>query len=126
MTLARKEQTVNISQHQAHHNQEVVVVRAGKRNPQEVFIWREDLELLNSLGLSSSWSCLPSGYVMACASRASGNHVMVARVLLDCHAGQGVRYRDGNPRNLRRENLKKTHGSHSCRRDRDYIKGNEV
>jgi len=69
---------------------ELAIVTAGRKHPRQVHIWKDDLDLLLDLGLSSSWGCLPSGYVTATASKASGNHIMVARVLLDCGPGEGV------------------------------------
>lgn len=45
----------------------------------------------------------------------------VARVLVDAEPGEIVKYRDGNPLNLRLENLVKVKGP-SKRRDRDFIR----
>src|SRR5262245_17250136 len=78
---------------------EVVIVPLGRNSYGDASaqIFREDYDLLLSLGLSRSWTRWPSGYVIAPAHRARGSHVGVARVLLDAQAGENIRYLDGNP-----------------------------
>ncbi len=47
--------------------------------------------------------------------------MLVGRILTDAKAGQQVRYLDGNPLNLRRENLIIKQGGFSLRNDREYL-----
>ena len=84
-------------------------------------IWKDDLEFLFRLGLSPSWGTVLGAYVTAAARLAHGQHVMVARVLMDAGVGQSIRYLDGDRSNLRRENIQVVTGS-GIRRDRDYLR----
>jgi hypothetical protein len=102
---------------------QLVSIRLGRNGEKgEAIIDCDDFELLMGLGMSSTWNCLPAGYVLASAGRAKGGNVGVARVLLDCGPNQSVRYRDGNKFNLRRSNLElRLMSGASTRRDRDYL-----
>jgi hypothetical protein len=51
--------------------------------------------------------------------------LLVARALLDAGAGQIVRYLDGNPLNLRSENLRLVAGNGAIKRARDYLRSNK-
>lgn len=96
----------------------VVTTRNGKK----IELYLEDYEYLMGLGLSPAWNLSPKGYVSAPAYRAKGGQIGVARVLLDAGPGDLVRYYDGNPSNLRRENLSLAAGvGWSTRRDRDFL-----
>lgn len=94
------------------------MVPLGRKGALEVAVWEEDYKLLRSLGLTGNWAKLQNMHVSAKASR---QHVLVARVLLDAKPGQAVRYLDGNPLNLRRENLRLIAHAGTKRRDRDYL-----
>ena len=93
----------------------------GRAGATEAAIWEDDYKFIRRLGLSGNWSKLQRMHVVASARRPGGNHVLVARVLLDAKQGQGVRYLDGDPLNLRRENLKLMSHAGAIRRDRDYV-----
>ena len=97
------------------------MVPLGRKGANEVAIWEDDYNFVRRLGLSGNWTKLLNNHVIATAPKASGNHVLVARVLLDAKAGQSVRYLDGNPLNLRRENLQLIERGGSIRRDRDFL-----
>ena len=100
-----------------------VIARVPLGPKSEVFaeILHEDYLFLLKLGVSANWNKLPLGYVTAAAYKASGGHVMVARVLLDAGAGENVSYKDGNRLNLRRENLSLVKTGIGIRRDRDLL-----
>ena len=97
------------------------MVPLGRKGAIEAAIWEDDYNFVRSLGLSGNWTKLLNKHVVATAPKASGNHVLVARVLLDAKAGQSIRYFDGNPLNLRRENLQLIARAGSIRRDRDFL-----
>lgn len=84
-------------------------------------IWAEDLEALQALGLSTNWAALKSGHVTCNARRAASAKALVARILMDARAGEMVTYRDGNPLNLRRENLTVVPHQRARMRARDLI-----
>lgn len=80
-----------------------------------------DLIMLEALGLSLAWNRNQlTGTVFAPAVKASGGNVQVARVLLDLGPGQIVRYENGDPTDLRRQNLSVVDGN-AIRRDRVYL-----
>lgn len=82
----------------------------------------EDLSLLDSLGLSMRWNRhAGTGIVIAPAGNSSGNSVQVSRVILDCGTGENVRYRNGDPTDLRRQNLEINPEGYAIRRDRDFL-----
>jgi hypothetical protein len=82
----------------------------------------DDLALLESLGLSMRWNRnRGTGVVVAPASGSSGGSVQVARVLLDLGPGENVRYRNGDPTDLRRGNLEVNPDGYAVRRDRDFL-----
>src|SRR5690606_15531058 len=54
-------------------------------------------------------------------SASSGGSVQVARVLLDLGPGQNIHYRNGDPTDLRRDNLEINPEGNAIRRDRDYL-----
>jgi len=73
----------------------------------------EDLAEWRARGLSLLWTVNPNGrssytsalYVRAGCSAQPGCLATVARAIARAAPGQAVKYRDGNPRNLRRDNL---------------------
>jgi len=90
-----------------------------------VEIWKDDYDfLINKLKLNPNWvtSNAEKNNVLA-FSITKSNRVSVARCLLDADVGQIVRYKDGNPLNLRRENLLLMDGDKRAgkRRDRNFI-----
>ena len=96
-------------------------VPLGPRAERHAEIWEKDWNFLLKLGCPGNWNHINNNYVTACAPKASGNHVLVARVLLDAGPGESVIYRDGNPLNLRRENLTLVESAKGSRRDREYL-----
>lgn len=100
---------------------DIVIVPLGRQGSKHAFIDKADYDYLMKLGLSTAWHESAGGYVAAVAHRARGNLINVARVLLNAGIGQYVRYVDGDPRNLRRSNLKLLKGGWAIRRDRAYL-----
>lgn len=83
-------------------------------------IWKDDFDLLLSLGASANWSVIGKRYV-GCAGKGRGRN-LVARLLLDCGPGKAVKYIDGNAFNLRRENLVAVDYVRAIARDRDFLR----
>jgi len=82
----------------------------------------DDLAMLDSLGLSMRWNRNPgTGVVIAPARRSSGSNVQVARVIVDAGPGENIRYRNGDPTDLRRENIEINRFGYAVRRDRDFL-----
>lgn len=83
-------------------------VPLGRSGNDHAEIALHDYQELIALGLSANWSAT-KGYVQCRALAVDYGHSrgvpLVARVLLGAKPGQTVRYSDGNPKNLRRENL---------------------
>lgn len=89
-------------------------------------MWKDDYDFLCRLGLSPNWNRYRQTgqgnfYVTAAATSMPGNKILVARVLLDANAGEVVRYVDGNPLNLRRENLRLVQSAKAKTRARDHV-----
>jgi len=87
-------------------------------------MWKEDFGFLIKLGLSPNWSSYKNetgNYVTASAVDTPSNRVLVARVLMDAAEGQVVRYADGNPLNMRRENLRLVHSAKGKTRARSFV-----
>jgi hypothetical protein len=108
--------------HVMHNGLELALVPLGRFAAKgHALIYADDLVMLDALGLSLVWNRNRlNGTVFAPASRASGGNVQVARVLLDLGEGRIVRYRNGNPTDLRRENLQVCDGN-AVRRDREFL-----
>ena len=81
---------------------------------ESAILYQDDFDLLMSLGLDARWR-LNANLVIA---RGNGQ-IPVARVIADSKKGEKVQYEDGNPLNLRRENLLTvTGGGKSSARDK--------
>jgi len=94
--------------------------RAGEKGTAVVL--EDDLALLESLGLSMRWNRnRGTGVVVAPAGGSSGGCVQVSRVLLDLGPGENARYVNGDPTDLRRQNLDINPEGYAIRRDRDYL-----
>jgi hypothetical protein len=92
-------------------------------------MWKDDYDFLVKLGLSPNWACYRSKnafYVTAAAVDTPSNRVLVARVLVDADAGQVVRYADGNPLNMRRENLRLVASAKAKSRARNFIRSKNI
>jgi hypothetical protein len=101
----------------------VALVPLGRKGEKgSAIILEDDLAYLESLGLSMRWNRNSgSGVVVAPAGGSTGGSVQVSRVLLDLGPGQNVRYRNGDPTDLRRENLDINPEGYAVRRDRDLL-----
>lgn len=88
----------------------VPLARNGER---KAIISREDYEALIALGVSPNWQT-SAGSVVA---NSPAGRVMIGRLLMDAKASQQVRYKDGNPLNLRRSNLFIKEGGFSIKED---------
>lgn len=101
----------------------VALVPLGRRADRgNAIIDEADLILLEILGLSLRWNRHPrTGVVFAPAGYGSGGNVQVARVLLDCGPGENVCYLNGDPTDLRRDNLDINPDGYAIRRDRDFL-----
>ena len=80
----------------------------------------EDFERLTVTGFTMTWSLNSSGhvgksYIRAYQANASGTNVTVARVIARALPRQCIHYRDGDPTNLRADNLRGQRGH--ARRD---------
>lgn len=108
----------------------VARVSLGRDPVLKAEIWKDDLDFLIRLGVSSNWTAAVSGgqyYVRANArNNPPSNKVLVARALLDAGPGQIVKYVDGNPLNLRRENLRLVANKGAIKRARDFISAKNV
>lgn len=103
---------------------EVARVPLGRNASLHAEIYRDDFDFLVKLGLSPNWSSyknVTGNYVTASAVDTPSKHVLVARVLMDAGAGQVVRYADGNPLNMRRENLRLVHSAKGKTRARSFV-----
>ena len=108
----------------------VARVSLGRDPVLKAEILKEDLDFLIKLGVSSNWTALKVNgqcYVSANASNnPPSNKVLVSRALLDAGPGQIVKYVDGNPLNLRRENLRLVSGKGAIKRARDFLRPTHI
>lgn len=87
----------------------------GGAKQKEAILFLEDYERLINNGLSGNWSCHSGSYVAVTIydkeTRAT-RKVLINRVLMGAKVGERVRYKNGNPLDLRRSNLQleQTHG----------------
>jgi hypothetical protein len=72
---------------------------------QSAVIFKEDFDFLLSLGVDPRWR-LSANLVLV-----RGKHEPVSRLIVDARKGEKVRYKDGDPTNLRRSNLFKVSGA---------------
>ena len=79
----------------------MVKVPTGKKH--HTVLRKEDYDKLLELGVFRTWQ-LASNNSPKCNNRRGGSTI-IARVLTNCPPGYCVTYLDGNPLNLRRENL---------------------
>jgi hypothetical protein len=82
----------------------VAFISLGSNSDRVCVLYLDDYISLIELGVSTNWSCTKPGNAVAFNS-IDMKPLGIARILLDAKAGQAVRYLDGNPLNLRRENL---------------------
>jgi hypothetical protein len=99
---------------------QVASVFLGLYQKQHCLMYYEDYEAIITLGVSPNWCCTQRGNVVAYNS-IDMRPLGIARILLDAGPGEAVRYRDGNPLNLRRENLYLAEDTKAKSRDRDRI-----
>lgn len=101
----------------------VARVQLGRDPNLHAEIYKEDFDFLVRLGLSPNWTRYTSKnfYVTAAARNTPSHRVLVARVLLDAGEGHVVRYADGNPMNLRRENLRLVASAKGKSRARSFV-----
>lgn len=94
----------------------MLMVSIGRDEKQFATLYKEDYDRLIELGAYKRWQLIKDKYVR-CATRNGQGHVMIARALVNCPPGYCVVYLDGNPLNLRRENLgiRKGQGKHDAR-----------
>jgi hypothetical protein len=98
----------------------MVAVPLGAKGERFAELEEDSWDQLLRMGLSQSWH-LVGGYVQATAPLASGKMISPARVLLGCGPGTRIKYKDGDPKNLRRDNLIIEHGGYSVKEDRLFI-----
>jgi hypothetical protein len=112
----------NVRTVKCEDGREAVLVTVNKEGSKICFLWKEDFQELLSLGVSPNWLTPPNrNNVLASGATRSKSKLGVARVLMDCKAGEGIRYKDGNCLNLRRENLEVVPDPRGKRRDRDHL-----
>lgn len=100
----------------------LVVIHLNKAGDKICSLWKSDYDfLIDDCGLNPNWLTNPDRDNVLATSITS-TRVGVARVLLDAKEGEVVKYRDGNPLNLKRENLLLVDAKNGGRRrDRDFI-----
>jgi hypothetical protein len=84
---------------------EVVYVPLGRSGAKAAIIWKDDLDQLMSLGIGNRWYTNKDQNYVLCFGNRPNKRLMVARLLLNAGPGARVQYKDGNPLNLRRDNL---------------------
>lgn len=100
----------------------LALVPLGRSGALFAELWVEDWDFLIKLGTPGNWTSIgQSGHVGVSSNRASGNKLSVARILKNAGPGETVKFGDGNPHNLRSENLTLVRAGWSCRRDRDLL-----
>ena len=93
------------------HSGEVVRVPIYNRRREVIDfaeLYADDLAKLEQLGVGHRWYFNRSGsrnYVAVAESFHRGHNAQIARLISGAPKGLVVRYRDDDPRNLRRENL---------------------
>lgn len=92
----------------------VPISRGGVK---EACLYLDDYQYLVGLGVSANWQT--SGRAVIASS--TGGRILVGRTLVDAKAGQQVRYHDGNPLNLRRDNLYIKQGGFSIKSDLEQV-----
>lgn len=103
---------------------ELLLISLNKHEDKIASLWKSDYDkLVGEIQLSPNW-LTPPGKDHVLASSIGKTKVGVARVLMDAQPGTKVRYKDGNPLNLCRENLvlMDNHRNGGKRRDRDFIR----
>lgn len=91
----------------------LVHVPLSRRGEQEAVIEQDDYQRLISAGVSPNWHTV-GGSVTA---RTPKGQRLLGRIILGAEEGQTVRYQDGNPLNLRRDNLYLRYGGFSINSD---------
>lgn len=99
---------------------QIAQVPIGPSGAESVTMDKQDYDHLIELGVSGNWSSI-NGYAVCNSRIGKPRKLLVARVLVDAKAGEIVRYKDGNKRNLRRDNLSVEKAAHTKRRDRDFL-----
>jgi hypothetical protein len=92
-------------------------VPLGRSGQHEAIIALDDYQQLIELGVSPNWQRC-GGSVSAVTKK--GN-MLVGRILADARAGQRVHYKDGNPLNLRRDNLSVREGGFSVVNNKEAL-----
>lgn len=102
---------------------DLAIVPLGPNQHKVAMIYKEDYEFLMKLGVSQAWNTLnKGGYVYAAShERGKATPVMIGRILLNAKKGQHVKYLDGDPSNLRRENMRLRYRSDVKRHDREIV-----
>lgn len=94
-----------------------VHVPLARNGEAEATIDFEDYQYLVSLGVSPNWQ--QSG--RSVSARTPKGNMLVGRILMDAKAGQRVQYKDGNPLNLKRDNLSIRDGGFSVLNNREAL-----
>jgi hypothetical protein len=99
----------------------VLISVVNKRETKVALLYKEDFDSLLALGVSPYW-CAPNDKQSNVLVAGVGKRkIGVARLLLDAGNGQIVKYKDGNPLNLKRENLELVANGRGKTRDRDLL-----
>ncbi len=100
----------------------LALVPLGRSSNVFAELWIEDWDFLIKLGTPGNWTLMGHNrHVGVSSHRASGNKLSVARILKNAGPGETVQFADGNPHNLRNENLRLVKAGWACRRDRDLL-----
>lgn len=105
------------------NDKELCIVPLGPRQHKVAMIYKEDYDFLMKLGVSQAWNTLNKGAYVYAASfeRGKASPVMIGRILMNAKEGQHVKYLDGDPTNLRRENMRLRYRSDVKRHDREIV-----
>lgn len=106
---------------------EVSYVPLGRSGSKTAVLYKDDLDYLMRLGVGNRWIANPNQNYVLCFGNKPGKRIMVARLLLNAGPGNRVHYKDGNPLNLRRDNLSlKRHSCPTLKNDLAFVRHSPI
>lgn len=99
-----------IPQYHTDHDGRGIVLIPLANHPMPAKLFAEDYEWLRSRGMSDQWTFNPNSAGYGYVRCAVDGLQTVARLLVQAGPGIIVRYHDGDPLNLRTDNLKQWRG----------------
>jgi len=105
------------------HGTEIVRVPLGREGKEFATLCKDDYLDLRNQGLTGNFFKVDTrGYIACSNPRARGRFLLVARLIMDCGAGETVRFIKKDYSDLRRSNLMKLASGFSLTRARDFLK----